>query len=326
MDYRFMGKTGLNVSSICLGTAFRGQVDEHVCIRVIDRAIGGGCTFIDTALYGSGRSETILGRALKGKRENIVLCTKIYGTLGDAPHHTGLTRVNLMRGVEASLKRLQTDYIDVYLLHAFDPNAPVEEVVRTLDDIVHQGKVRYIGCSNWPAYKIMEALWVSDRRNLAPFFCLQNQYSLLNRWEFEPELMPICRQHGLGMMAYSPLGLGLLTGRFRREVAPPEDSPWGSDPAPGLSRSKYPFEQAMTEQADNIIQTLIDMGAKYEKTPAQMAIAWVLDHPEVTAPILGADLPEHVDEALGAVGWTLEREDRALLDELSTPRMPLKFS
>ena len=326
MEYRYIGKTGIRVSPICLGTAFRGQTDENTCIRTIDRAIELGCNFIDTALYGGGVSEIIVGKALKGKRDNVVLCTKIYGTLGNSPTHNGQTRINLIRGVEASLKRLQTDYLDLYLLHAFDPHAPVEEIVRTLDDLVHQGKVRYIGCSNWPVRKIVEALWISDKRNLAPFVCLQYQYSLQTRWEFEPELAPLCREFGLGMIAYSPLAIGLLTGRFRRGVTPPEASPWGLNPAAGLSATKYPFEEAMTEQLDRIVQALIDIGQKYGKTPTQVALAWILDHPEITAPILGADQPDQVDEAFGAIGWTLEREDRVTLDELSVPVMPLKYA
>jgi aryl-alcohol dehydrogenase-like predicted oxidoreductase len=326
MDYRYLGRTGIKVSSLCLGTAFRGQTDEQTSLRVIERAIELGCNFIDSALYGAGQSEIIVGKALKGKRDNVVLCTKIFGTIGTSPNHIGLSRVNLTRGVEASLKRLQTDYIDLYLMHAFDPHTPLEETLRTLDDMVHQGKVRYVGCSNFPVRNVMEALWISDRRNLEPFMCLQYQYNLLNRWEIEPDLMPICRQFGLGMMTYSPLAIGLLTGTFRRGQAPPPDSPWGANPRPGLSRSLYPFEEAMTEQADAIVQTLIDLGRKYGKTPAQVAIAWVLDHEEVTAPILGADLPEHVDDAFGAVGWTLEREDRALLDKQSEPQLPRKYA
>ena len=326
MEYRYLGKTGLRVSPICLGTAFRGEVDEHVGIRVIERALDLGINFIDSALYGGGRSEIICGKALKGRRGNAVLCTKISGTIGDSPNHHGLSRVNLMRGVEASLKRLQTDYIDLYLMHAFDPHTPQEETLRALDDMVRQGKVRYIGCSNFPVYKVVEALWTSDKRNLESFACLQYNYSLLARWETELELMPMAHEFGLGIMAYSPLAIGLLTGRFRRGQAPPANSPWGVDPRPGLSRNKYPFEEAMTEQMDQIIQSLIEIGKKYDKTPAQIALAWILDHPEITAPILGADLPEHVEEACGAVGWSLESVDRCALDEVSKPVLPRKYA
>ncbi|MBM3277319.1 MAG: aldo/keto reductase [Candidatus Handelsmanbacteria bacterium] len=326
MDFRYLGRTGIQVSAICLGTAFRGQTDENLCLRTIDRALDLGCNFIDTALYGEGRSEELVGRALKGRREEVVLCTKIFGTLGNDPNRVGLTRINILRGVEASLRRLRTDFLDLYLLHSYDPRAPVEEIVRTLDDLVRQGKVRHVGCSNWPVRKVVEALWVGDKRNLAPFVCLQYQYSLLNRTEFETELAPLCAEFGLGSMTYSPLAIGLLSGRFRRGTAPPADSPWGVDPAAGLSRSRYAFAEAMTEQADRIVAALIELGRKYGRTPSQVAIAWVLDHPEVTAPILGADLPEQVDDAFGATGWALEREDRARLDELSTPATPAKFS
>lgn len=318
MEYRYLGKTGLKVSPICLGTAFRGQTDEHICIRTIERAIELGCNFIDTALYGEGQSEIVVGKAIKGNRDNVVLTTKVYAALGNSPNHSGLSRVNLIRAVEGSLQRLQTDYIDLYLMHSFDAHTPLEETLRTLDDIVSQGKVRYIGCSNFPVWKVMESLWISDRRNIEKFMCLQYQYNLLNRTDVEPELMPMCRQFGLGLMAYSPLAIGLLTGRFRRGLPPPADSPWGENPRPGLSRSRYSFEKAMTERVDRIVRTLIDLGAKYDKTPAQLAVAWILDHEEVTAPILGADLPEHIDEVAGAADLRLEVEDRHLLDEVST--------
>ena len=326
MEYRYLGKTGLQVSPICLGTAFRGEIDENAGIRVIETALDLGCNFIDSAFYGEGRSEKIIGKALKGRREHVVLCTKIFGTTGKGPNYTGLSRFNLMQGVEKSLKRLQTDYIDLYLAHSFDPVTPLEETLSTFDDLVRQGKVRYIGCSNWPVYKVVDALWTSDRRNLEPFVCLQYNYSLLARWETELELLPMARDHGLGLMCYSPLAIGLLTGQFRRGAVPPENSPWGKNPCPGLSRSKYPFDEAMTDKLDGIVQTLIDVGEKYGKTPAQVALAWILDHEEVTAPIIGPDFPEQVEESLGAVGWTLEPEDRARLDEVSAPDLPRKYA
>ncbi len=326
MEYRYLGKTGLQVSPICLGTAFRGEVDEQSAVRVIQSSLDLGVNFIDSGMYGGGRSETIIGKALKGRRESAVMCTKIYGSSGSSPNNVGLSRLNLMQGVEASLQRLQTDYLDLYLMHAFDAGTPLEETLRALDDIVRQGKARYIGCSNFPAYKVMEALWTSDKRNLESFVCLQYNYSLLARWSTELELMPMARDFGLGIIAYSPLAIGLLTGRFRRGQTPPEDSPWGSNPRPGLSRSEYPFEEAMTEQLDDTVQSLIDIGKKQDKTPAQVALAWILDHEEITAPIIGADLPEHIEEACGAVGWTLDAEDRARLDEVSKPVMPNAYA
>lgn len=319
MEYRRLGNTGVQVSSFCLGTAFRSQEDEAVCIRVIDTALDMDCDFIDTGLYGGGRSEEIVGKAIKQKRDQVFLCTKVENTLGSGPNRSGLSRLNLMRGIEDSLRRLQTDHVDLYLLHSFDANTPLEEQLRALDDIVCQGKAHYIGCSNFKAWKIMEALWISDRRNLMRFVCIQNQYNLIQRAEVEPDLMPLCREQGLGIMCYSPLAVGLLTGKFRRGQKPPEGTIWSRRKVVGgFSPARYDLEVAMTERVDNIVQCLVDIGKRHDKTPAQVALAWVLDHPGVTATILGPDLPEHVEDALGAADWRLEKEDRKELDEAST--------
>ena len=323
MEYRPLGNTGVKVSELCLGTAFRGQDDESTCIRVIDRALDLGCNFIDSAFYGQGRSETVVGKAIKDKREDVFLCTKIFGTRYPVPNNSGLTRLNLIRGVEDSLTRLQTDHIDLYLLHSFDPNTPLEETLRALDDMVRSGKIRYIGCSNFSAWKIVEALWQSDKRNLARFVCIQNQYNLLKRWEIEPDLMPLCHEHGIGIMTYSPLAIGLLTGKFRRgQTPPPGNTPWNKEEGHGFSAHKYDLETAMTERVDQIVQTLVDVGTRHERTPAQVAIAWILDHPEITAPILGADLPEQVDEAFEVVQWRLPADERHILDQVSQVKMP----
>ena len=324
MEYRPLGNTGIKVSELCLGTAFRAQDDEKICIRVIDRALDLGCNFIDSAFYGQGRSETVVGKAIKDKREDVFLCTKIFSTRHSDPNRSGLTRLNLVRGVEDSLTRLQTDHIDLYLMHAFDPNTPLEETLRALDDMIRSGKIRYIGCSRFSAWKIIEALWTSDRRNLSRFVCIQNQYNLLNRWEMEPDLMPLCREHGIGIMTFSPLAIGLLTGKFRRgQAAPAGNNPWNkAEEGRGFSAHKYDLEVAMTERVDQIVQTLIDIGARHERTPGQVAIAWILDHPEITSPILGADLPEHVDEAFQAVEWRLPAAERQTLDGVSQVDMP----
>ena len=294
MEYRNLGKAGVKVSKVCLGAAFRGQENEKVCIEVVQRALDLGCNFIDTALYGGGRSEQVVGKAIKGRREEVVLTTKIFG--------------------------------DLYLLHSFDPVTPLEETLGALDDIVRQGKARYVGCSNFPPWKIVEALWISQRERLASFTCIQNQYNLLNRWEMEPELMPICRQFGLGIMTYSPLAIGLLSGRFRRGQTPPPGTPWSTDELRGMSPGKYNFAEAMTERVDTIVQTLIDIGAQHGKTPAQVAIAWILDHDEISAPILGADEPAHVEEIFAGLDWSLAPEERALLDEVSEVKGPQKYA
>lgn len=326
MNYRELGRTGVLVSPVCLGTAFRSQEDQDVCVRVIEHALDRGCNFLDTALYGEGRSEQVVGRAIKGRRDEVVLTTKIFGTLGSGPNRNRLNRLNLMSGVEASLKRLDTDYIDLYLMHSFDPHTPIDETLRALDDLVRSGKVRFVGCSNWKAWKMMEALWISSERGLAPFVCTQSQYNLLNRFEIEPEIMPLCRQFGVGIMAYSPLAIGLLTGRFRRGQEPPEGTPWSRGENTGLSPHKYVLEDALDEFNDGVIGTLVEVAERHGKTPAQVAIAWILDHPEVTAPILGADLPEHVDEIFEGLEWELPAEERQVLDEVSTRPLPRKFA
>ena len=326
MNYRKLGRTGVLVSPVCLGTAFRSQEDEDVCVRVIEHAIDRGCNFIDTALYGEGRSEKVVGRALKGRRDEIVLTTKIFGTLGAGPNRGRLNRLNLMSGVEASLQRLETDYIDLYLLHSFDPHTPLDETLRALDDLVRQGKVRYVGCSNFAAWKIMEALWISSEKGLAPFVCTQSQFNLLNRFEVEPELMPLCREFGLGIMAYSPLAIGLLTGRFRRGQEPPPHTPWSTGENRGLSPHQYKLDEALDEFNDRVVQTLVNIGARHSRAPAQVAIAWILDHAEISAPILGADLPEHVDEIFDGLEWELPVEERQLLDEVSARPRPRKFA
>ena len=319
MEYRNLGRAGVKVSPICLGAAFRGQEDEAVCIRTVERALDLGCNFIDTAnAYQNGRSEQVLGKALKGKRDDVFLTSKVSSPIGPGPNDQGHSRYHMMREVERSLKRLQTDHLDLYLLHHFDSTIPIDETLRTLDDLVRQGKVRYIGCSNFNAWQLVEALWTSDTRNLESFACVQSQYNLLNRWEVEPELMPVCSKYSLGMMTFSPLAIGLLTGRFRRGLPPPPDTPWG--------QGEYAFERAMTEQTDRIVRELIKVGRNRDKTPAQVAIAWVLDHSEITAAMIGPDTPEHVDENFGALGWTLTPEERAALDRVSAVEGPRRYA
>jgi len=326
MDYRNLGDTGVLVSPLCIGTAFRSQENEEVCVRVIEHALDRGCNFIDTALYGEGISEKVVGRVLKARRQDVVLTTKIFKTLGRNPNAARLNRINIMSGVEASLRRLETDYIDLYLLHTYDKDTPLDETLRTLDDLVRQGKVRYIGCSNFVAWKIVEALWISGEKGLASFVCTQSQYNMLNRVEIEPDIIPLCRQFGIGIMAYSPLAIGLLTGRFRRGQMPPEGTPWSKGENTGLSPHKYDIEAALDEFNDRIIETLIDISRRYEMTPAQVAIAWILDHEEISASIVGADLPEHVDEVVDGLEWSLPEEERKLLDQVSQRPVVRKFA
>ena len=308
MEYRRLGQAGVKVSPICLGAGVRGELDEQRFIRTIEHAIDRGCNFIDCANnYGQGRSEILLGQAIKGKRDGLVITSKVFTRVGPGPNDQGLSRPHIMREVERSLKKLQTDWIDIYYLHKADPETRIEEVLRTMEDLVRQGKVRYVGASNHTSAQTIELLWAADQLGTEPIICLQNQYNLLQRRELEPELLGICRRYGLGLMTYSPLAVGLLSGRFRRGVAPPVDSYWDAER----------LEQALSERADRVIQALADMADERGATPAQLAIAWLLSHAEVTAPIVGADRPEYVDDVFGALAIELTMQERQALDAVS---------
>ncbi len=313
MDYVRLGRAGVKVSRLCLGTAFRGywngHTEEATAIRTVETAIDLGCNFIDCAnYYYQGRCEELLGKAIKGKREDLVVTTKVWSPIGEGPNDQGLSRLAIMREVERSLKRLQIDYIDIYLLHNWDPNTELDETLKAFDDLVRQGKVRYVGACNFTAAQTVEALWTADRGGLDPFFVLQNEYNILQRWGIEPELLPICRQYGMGMITYSPLAVGLLTGRFRRGETPPADSAWTVGDR---------FDAALDEKTEQIIQRLVDIGQAQNKTPAQVAIAWILANDDVTAPIIGPDRPEHVEEVFGALDVEFSAEQLQALDELS---------
>ena len=309
MEYRNFGIAGVKVSPICLGVAFRGRPDKAIQRATIERAIDYGVNFIDCAnTYQRGDSERILGEVIKGQRDRFIITTKVCEPIDEGPNDRGLSRFHIMREIEKSLSRLQTDYIDVYLLHHVDPTTPIEETLWTLDNLVRQGKVRYVGCANFAAWQVCKGLWISDCRNLVPFICVQNHYNLLDR-SLEREIMPFCRTEGLGMMTYSPLAIGLLTGRFRYGVSPPPDTPWG--------QGRLGFEKIMSPDADQVVETLIRIGIARGKTPAQVAIAWVLSHPEISAAMIGPDSPEQVEENLGGVDWTLTDDERAALDEAS---------
>lgn len=309
MDYVNFGGSGVKVSPICLGTGFRGQRDEEICRRVIERGIDLGINFIDCAnVYGGGgRSERILGEVLKGRRDRLVITTKVCSPVGDGPNDRGLSRMHIMWEIERSLERLDTDYVDFYLVHHWDDATPIEETLRALDDLVQQGKVRYIGCCNFDAWQVCKALWTSDRLGLTPFVCVQSQYNLLVR-DLEREVLPFCGAEGLGAMTFSPVSVGLLTGQFRSDEPPPAGTPWG--------RGRAGFKELMT-RGDRVVEVLRKIGEERDKTPAQVAIAWVLSHPEISAAMIGPDLPEHVEENVGGAGWSLSPEERVALDEVS---------
>ena len=316
MQYRRMGRAGVKVSRICLGAGVRGQLDEARFVRTIERAIDLGCNFIDCANnYGGQRSETLLGQVIKGKRDRLVITSKVFTRVGPGPNDQGLSRPHILREVENSLRKLQTDWIDIYYLHNVDPETSSEETLRTMEDLVRQGKVRYVGASNHSAAQAIELLWTADRLELEPIACLQNHYNLLRRWEIEPELLALCRRYGLGLMTYSPLAVGLLSGRFRRGVAPPPGGYWDAER----------LQSALSERADRAIELLIELANARGATPAQVALAWVLNHDDVTAPIVGADRPEYVEDVFGALDIALTPQERQALDTISQWERPGQY-
>ena len=317
MEYVNFGKAGVKVSPLALGLGFRGQGDEAAAQRLIEHAIDSGINLIDCAnIYGPmddraniGRSEVVLGKAIQGKRDDIVITSKVFSQIGPGPNDAGLSRYHIMREVERSLSRLNTDHIDVYLIHAPDETTPQEETVRAMDDLVRSGKVRYIGCCNHQAWQTCKALWIADRINATPYMCIQNMYNLLNR-DLETEMFGLVREEGLGVMCYSPLAVGLLSGVYSPDEPPPEGTLWGT-------RLRDEFAQRMSGATAQVITTLKRLAAELGKTPAQLAVAWVLSHPEVTVAISGSDTIEQLDDTLGGVGWELDAEVRAELDEVS---------
>lgn len=309
MEYRPLGRTGLMVSAICLGTGFRGQPDNRVARATIDAAIDGGVNFLDCAnMYRGGESERVLGEALKGRRDRLILTTKCGSPVSNLPNDRGLSRRHIVQQIETSLRRLQTDYVDLYFAHQPDPRTPLEVSLRAFDDLVRQGKVRYVACSNFQPWEIAKMLWIADRERLAPPVAIQHNYNLLDRM-VEREHFPLVRSEGLGLMTYSALAIGLLTGRFRHGQPPPADSVWGNG-RPG-------FDTVMTAEAQSLVDELARIGRERGKSPGQVAIAWILFHPEVSAAMIGPDTPEQLAENLGGQGWSLSPEESASLDAAS---------
>ena len=319
MEYINFGNAGVRVSRLAFGLGLRGQDDAAEAQRAIEHAIAQGINLIDCAnVYGLmddraniRMSEAILSKAIKGKRDDVLITSKVASEVGRGPNDQGLSRYHIVREVETSLRQLDTDHIDFYLVHRFDDRVPLEESVRALDDLVHAGKVRYVGCCNHEAWQVCKALWVADRLNAIPYMCVQNMYSLLNR-HLEKQMFPFLRDAGLGAMAYSPLHIGLLSGLYSPGAPPPPGSLWASRPAEA-------YAAMASEAAQKVMATVIERAGELGKTPAQLAIAWVLSHPEITLAITGADTAEHLDDNLGGVGWTLDESVREELDAISTP-------
>ena len=317
MEYVNFGKAGVKVSPIALGLGLRGQRDEAAAERLVAHAIDAGINLIDCAnVYGPmddraniGRSEVVLGKAIRGKRDDVVITSKVCSRIGPGPNDDGLSRYHIMREVEHSLSRLNTDHIDVYLVHVYDETTPQEETLRALDDLVRSGKVRYLGCCNYQAWQVCKALWIADSINAMPFMCVQNMYNLLNR-DLETEMFGLVREEGLGVMCYSPLAVGLLSGIYSPDEPPPAGTLWAR-------RYREEFDRRMSGATGAVIATLKRLAAALGKTPAQLAVAWLLSHPEVTVAISGSDTIEQLDDTLGGVGWELDPEVRSELDEAS---------
>ncbi len=316
MKYRRLGRTGLKVSALCLGTMQWGwTADEDSAVQVMDAFVEAGGNFLDTAdVYSvwaennpGGVSEQIIGRWMKerGNRRQIVLATKVRGRMWPGPNGEGLSRKHIVEAVEDSLRRLQTDYIDLYQSHAFDETTPIEETMAAFDQLVQQGKVLYVGCSNYPAWRLARALWASDVNGLVRYESLQPHYNLAHRAEFERELMPLCEAEGLGVIPYSPLAAGFLSGKYERGSVP------DSARAAGI-RQRY-FNEAGWRTLDAVRAVAEEVGS----TPAAVSLAWLLAQPVITAPIIGANSVEQLQDSLAALDVALSGEQIGRLNEAS---------
>ena len=296
MQYVNLGIAGVKVSPIALGLGFRQQSSEQEAQHVIEHAIDLGVNFLDCAnmysLTATRKSEEVLGRVLRTKRDDVVITSKVNSPVGQGPNDRGTSRYHIMREVDNSLRRLGTDHVDVYLLHAFDDETPLDETLRAMDDLVTVGKVRYVGCCNFTAWQVCKALWTADRLNTDPIICVQNPYNLLNR-ALENEMFGLLRDQGLGAMAYSPMAVGRLTG------------------GPGGLDGSEPGDTL------DVVSVVREIAAGRDKTMAQVALNWVLSHQEITVAIAGCDTVEQVDENLGALGWELDEPELARLNKAS---------
>ncbi|MDX1946741.1 MAG: aldo/keto reductase [Pirellulaceae bacterium] len=313
MHYRSLGRTGVKVSPLCLGTMmFGGQASEADSLRMIDQALDAGINFVDTAdMYSTGESERVVGKGLAGRRDRVVLATKGRHKMGEGPNDLGASRLHMRQALEASLKRLNTDYIDLYYVHAPDYEVPIDETLRFLDDAVRQGKILYTACSNFRAWRVCEALWASDKGGLAKFSCVQPLYNLVNR-DIEVELLPLCHEHGLGVVSYSPLARGILTGKYKPGAAFPE----GSRAARNDKRMR---EAELRDESLNIAQALADHCRAKGCPPSQFALAWCIANPLLTAAILGPRTSEQLADNLGALAVSITAEDEAFVDSLVPP-------
>ncbi len=317
MEYRYLGRTGLMVSALCMGSMqFGWTTDEAQAHQILSAAFAAGVNFIDTAdIYSrwvegnpGGVSETIIGTWMKKAgipRHQVVIATKVRGAMGSGANDEGLSRLHIMQAAEDSLRRLQTDTIDLYQAHWFDEHTPIEETLRAFDDLQRQGKVRYIGASNYPAWRLMQALWASEKHNLARYDSLQPHYNLVHRAEFETELADVCRTYGLGVIPYSPLAGGFLSGKYRRDQALPESARAGN------VRNKY-----FTEKGWALLDKMEELAKqKGETSLSQIALAWLLADPLITSPIIGPRTLDQLQDNLAALGVKLNTAEYQALRE-----------
>jgi aryl-alcohol dehydrogenase-like predicted oxidoreductase len=316
MDYRKLGRTGLHVSSLCLGTMQWGwTADEKTAFALMDAFVESGGNFLDTADYYSrwlpghtgGESEEIIGHWLKERhnRSSIILATKVRQPMGPGPNDQGLSRKHILEAIDASLQRLNTDYIDLYLMHAFDAETPIDETLRILDDLQRAGKVRYVGASNYPAWRLVEALWSADVHHTVRYDLLEPHYNLVHREEFERDLKTVCKQYQIGVTPYSPLAKGFLTGKYSRNETP-ESAFAGSV-----------LKRYNTDTAWKTIEVVQRIAKEIGSTSSAVSLAWLLAQPVITAPIIGANSVAQLQQSLAALDITLTSAQLAQLDEVS---------
>ncbi|MCL4545979.1 MAG: aldo/keto reductase [Chloroflexi bacterium] len=308
MQYRRLGSSGLKVSVVGLGgNNFGAAADEERSIRVIRHALATGINMIDTAdVYSRGISETFVGKALAGRRHEAIVATKVRGTMGPGPNDQGLSRKHIISGCEDSLRRLNTDYIDLYQVHSFDPETPLEESLSALDDLVHAGKVRYIGCSNFAAWQLIHALWISDKHSFAPFISVQPHYNMFVR-DVEKELLPVCAKFSIGVIPYFPLASGLLTGKYEPGKEPPPDTRAARNPR---------LREQLTADRLAIVEKLKTFAQQKGCTVAQLAVAWLAAHPEVSTVIAGATRTEQINENAAAADVLLSAAEMETIEQI----------
>lgn len=323
MEYRNLGRTGVQVSMLCLGCMnFGGVTPEDESLPIIDRALDAGINFVDTAnVYSRGRSEEVVGKALQrnGKRQRVVLATKVHGVMDDNDVlASGNSRRHIVEQCEQSLRRLQTDYIDLYQIHRPQSGTPIDETLRALDDLIHAGKVRYIGTSSFPAWQVMESLWVARELGLNRFVSEQPPYHLLDR-SIERELVPMAQTYGLAILPWSPLARGFLSGKYRRGQDVPAGSRLESDGRSQSDAFRARTARHFSDMAYQVLDTVEALAAEKNASPSQLALAWVARQPGITSPIIGPRTLAHLEDNLGAVNVAFSAEDLARLDEVSPP-------